>query len=158
MADSVNDLKNLPLQRAFTFVLLTFLCSCRCEAEEHFLLHTEQMSFFLGSPKTETKGRHNFREDREGARGRVSASPLLPSSPPHWRPGVLAPLRRNTGTVYNVYLSMQRDATPHKHKTSQVASTEPEQRRGMGSGEGREPLLSVSRWVTWRFSPPYQHP
>lgn len=30
---------------------LTFLCSCRLDAEEHFLLHTEHMSFFLGSPK-----------------------------------------------------------------------------------------------------------
>lgn len=39
------------------FVSLTFLCSCRLEAEGHFLLHTEHSSFFLGSPATETEGR-----------------------------------------------------------------------------------------------------
>lgn len=40
----------------------TFLCSCRLDTEAHLLLHTEHMSFLLGSPRTGTKHHHRLTE------------------------------------------------------------------------------------------------
>lgn len=45
------------------FILLTFRCSCRFVAEEHFLLHTEHISFFLEFPETETKYHQHLRKE-----------------------------------------------------------------------------------------------
>lgn len=56
-------LKDLTLWGALLLILLTFLCSCRLDAEEHFLLHTEHTSFFLGSPKMKIKYHHDLNEN-----------------------------------------------------------------------------------------------
>jgi len=45
------------------FISLTFRCSWRFVAEEHFLLHTEHISFFLEFPETKTKYHQQLKKE-----------------------------------------------------------------------------------------------
>lgn len=121
------------------FTLLTFLCSCRLDGEEHSLLHTEHTSFLFGSPETETKRHHDLNENLK-RRYSISdsvflgVSLLLPSSVLHPGTGALAPQRGNRGRVDDHPLRTHINAISRKYKTSQSASTESKQTGKMGSG------------------------
>lgn len=58
------------------FISLTFRCSWRFAAEEHFLLHTEHISFFLEFPETETKYHQHLKEEVLRKNVNISTEPM----------------------------------------------------------------------------------
>lgn len=76
LSTTVSHLSEVKACCGLAFILLTFRCSWRFAAEEHFLLHTEHISFFLEFPETETKYHQHLKKEVLRKNLNISTEPV----------------------------------------------------------------------------------